>query len=303
MEAASVRPDSAFRKEGRSTAPWHFIDICLKDRRTDLPLRCPAGNCVTSKIDEYAKRMKDKTYDRWGATRDLAFLIHFVGDLHQPLHTANDADRGGNCVIVDSEPRAKNLHYAWDTTIVRRLEHGIDSGRPDTTARRLEQTYASEKALDTWIPGRTDDIAWESNQVARSDIYVALKIPVEPCDPPAALCSNEPEVRLSTAYMDHAAAVASHQLAKAGFRLASLLNEIWTKPVGPNDVTRATNSAPGQVLSSKTGAGQIVGNRRSKIYAWPGCGSYNRMAPENRIVFSSRDAAEQGGYRAARNCT
>jgi hypothetical protein len=302
METASIRPDSEFRKEDRSTAPWHFIDICLRDRRVGVPARCPGGNCVTGKIDEYSKRLRQKNYDSWGAAGDLAFLIHFVGDIHQPLHAANDADVGGNCVKVDSHPRARNLHDAWDTTIVRRLEHSIDSGRPDTTARRLEQIYASEKAFDVWIPGDTDDIAWESNQIARSDIYAALRIPVEPCDPPAAMCHDEPEVDLDSAYMDHADDVAGHQLAKAGFRLASLLNEIWTQPVGPNDVTAATNSAPGQVLSSKTVVGQIVGNRSSKIYAWPGCGSYDRMAPANRVVFPSRDAAELAGYRAARNC-
>ncbi len=165
--------------------------------------------------------------------------------------------------------------------------------------RKLEQTYAGEKAFDTWTPGHTDDIAWESNQIARSDIYAALQIPVEPCDPPAALCSHEPEVSLNSAYMDHANVIAGHQLAKAGFRLANLLNEIWVQPVGPNDLTRAENSAPGQVLSSKTVAGQIVGNRRSKIYAWPRCGSYDRMAPQNRVVFPSRNAAEQAGYRVA----
>ena len=285
MEAASIRPDWEFREEYPSTAPWHFVDICLKDRRADLPLRCPGGNCVTGKVDEYSRRLKEGNYDRWGAAGDLAFLIHFVGDLHQPLHTANDADEGGNCIKVDSQPRAKNLHYAWDTTFVRRLESSIDSGRPETTARRLEQTYANEKALDAWIPGHTDDIAWESDQVARSDIYAALNIPVEPCDPPAALCSNEPEVSLSPAYMDHAATVAGHQLAKAGFRLASLLNEIWTQPVGPNDATRAVNSASDQDLSSKTVVGQIAGNGRSKIYAWPGCGSSDRMAPKNRVCF------------------
>lgn len=79
--------------------------------------------------------------------------------------------------------------------------------------------------------------------------------------------------------------------------LASLLNEIWVQPVGPNDVPRAEKSAPGQVFSSKTVTGQIVGNRRSKIYAWPGCGSYDTMAPQNRVVFSSRPAAEQAGCR------
>ena len=81
--------------------------------------------------------------------------------------------------------------------------------------------------------------------------------------------------------------IAGHQLAKAGFRLASLLNEIWTQPVRPNDATGATNSAPRSASSIETAIGQIVGNRRSKIYAWPGCGTYDKMAPENRVLFPS----------------
>jgi hypothetical protein len=263
---------------------------------------------VTGKIDEYSKRLKESNYDRWGAAGDLAFLIHFVGDIHQPLHAANDADRGGNCVTVDSNTRAKDLHEVWDTTVVRRLEYSIDSGRPRTTAHKLEQTYAAESKTDSWIPA--GDIAWESNQLARSDIYAALHIPIEPCQPTADVCRNPlgHAVELDSSYLDHADAVAGHQLAKAGFRLASLLNEIWTQPAGPNDAPRGSkaNSAPVQVLSSKTVAvaGQIVfvGNRRSKIYAWPGCGTYDKMAPENRVVFASREAAEQEGYRAARNC-
>ncbi|MGH7813395.1 MAG: phospholipase D family protein [Candidatus Binataceae bacterium] len=50
------------------------------------------------------------------------------------------------------------------------------------------------------------------------------------------------------------------------------------------------------------GSGPIVGNRHSKIFAWPGCGSYDRMSPENRVIFASRKAAEAAGFRAARNC-
>src|ERR1700693_2730136 len=53
MEAASLRPDIEFREEDKSTAPWHFIDICLQDRRADIPARCPRGDCVTAKIDKY----------------------------------------------------------------------------------------------------------------------------------------------------------------------------------------------------------------------------------------------------------
>ncbi|MGO8803085.1 S1/P1 nuclease, partial [Candidatus Binatus sp.] len=163
MEAASIRPDFEFRDEDPLTKPWHFIDICLQDRRADVAARCPGGNCVTGKINEYSKRLKEGSYDRWGAAGDLAFLIHFVGDVHQPLHAANDEDRGANCVTVDSNTRAKNLHEVWDTTIVRRLEDSIDSGRPETTAHKLERTYAPEKEADSWIAA--DDVAWESNQL------------------------------------------------------------------------------------------------------------------------------------------
>jgi hypothetical protein len=60
---------------------------------------------------------------------------------------------------------------------------------------------------------------------------MALGIPVEPCEPPAGLCSHEPEVELSPGYLDRASIIAGHQVAKAGFGLASLLNEIWPQPV------------------------------------------------------------------------
>jgi nuclease S1 len=310
MEKASMRPDFEFRDEYPSTAPWHFINICLQDRRSDVASRCHGGNCVTAKIDEYSKRMKDAKYDRFGADGDLAFLIHFVGDIHQPLHAANDADKGGNCVKVDSHSQATDLHAVWDTTVVRRLERSIDSSRFDTTARKLEKIYVAEKESDSWISA--DDIAWESVQLARAGIYTPLQIPVEPCEPAVDTCTNAPRgtFELSSAYLDHADDVAGHQLAKAGFRLASLLNNIWLQPINSSDSgnqaasanpsASSLSAAPGAVISVAPGA--IIGNRRSKIYAWPGCGTYDRMSPENRVVFPTREAAEQAGYRAALNC-
>jgi hypothetical protein len=92
MAAASIRPDTEFREVDRATAPSHYVDICLQDSERGVPARCPQGNCATAKIDEYARRLRDSDYDKWGAAGDLAFLIHFVGDLHQPLHAATNAD-------------------------------------------------------------------------------------------------------------------------------------------------------------------------------------------------------------------
>ena len=134
MEAASIRPDTEFREEDKSTAAWHFIDICLQDRRADVPARCPGGNCVTGKIDEYSKRLKDSQYDRWGAKGDLAFLIHFVGDIHQPLHAANDADRGGNCVPVDSRSRRNqsSRDLGHHRRARSRIQHRFRKARDDS---------------------------------------------------------------------------------------------------------------------------------------------------------------------------
>ena len=78
MAAASIRRDTEFR-EDKATRPWHFIDICLQDKQADIPARCPQGNCVTAKIDDFMQRLRDGHYDQWGAAGDLAFLIHLVG--------------------------------------------------------------------------------------------------------------------------------------------------------------------------------------------------------------------------------
>ena len=153
MAAASIRPDTEFREEDRSTAPWHYIDICLQDKQTDLRARCSQGNCVTAKIDEYARRLRDGNYDKWGAAGDLAFLIHFVGDIHQPLHTTTNADRGGTCQQVNVAPAEKNLHYAWDDAVVVVLENELGTTDAEATAHKLEALYPETNDLKTWRPG------------------------------------------------------------------------------------------------------------------------------------------------------
>jgi S1/P1 Nuclease len=115
-----------------------FHDICLQDKESNVPARCPQGNCVTAKIDEYARRLHDGDYDKWGASGDLAFLIHFVGDIHQPLHTTTNADRGGTCQRVNVAPAQENLHYAWDDAVVALLEKQLGTSDPGATARKLE---------------------------------------------------------------------------------------------------------------------------------------------------------------------
>jgi hypothetical protein len=228
MAAASIRPDTEFREEDRATAAWHYIDICLQDSETDLPGRCPLGNCVTAKIDEYASRLRDRDYDKWGAAGDLAFLIHFVGDIHQPLHTATNADRGGTCQQVNVAPPEENLHYAWDDSVVAVLEKQLGTTEPEATARKLEALYPAAGDLATWKPGESEQIAWESHQLAETDVYRALGIPERPCTLHSCDAATSTPLTLSPTYMEREGQVAGRQLAKAGYRLAGLLNQTWS---------------------------------------------------------------------------
>jgi S1/P1 Nuclease len=103
---------------------------------------------VTAKIDEYAHRLRDGNYDKWGAAGDLAFLIHFIGDVHQPLHTTTNADRGGTCQEVNVAPAEENLHYAWDDAVVAVLEKQLGTRDPEATARKLASQIHDRVALE-----------------------------------------------------------------------------------------------------------------------------------------------------------
>jgi hypothetical protein len=234
MAAVSNRPDNEFRQEDRSTAAWHFIDICMQDNQTELGARCPGGNCVTAKIDEYAWRLRRQDYDKWGAAGDLAFLIHFVGDIHQPLHAANNADRGGTCQAVNVEPAEENLHYAWDDAVVVNLEQQLGTHVPQATARKLEAHYPERADSFTWQRGTSQQIAWETHELADRDVYGALGIPERPCEMQTCDPATRTAITLSPAYMKRAGDIAGHQLAKAGYRLAVLLNQIWPSAVPPH---------------------------------------------------------------------
>jgi hypothetical protein len=224
MAAASIRPDTEFRADP-STHPWHYIALCLQDTRSDLHARCPGGNCVTAKIDEYTRRLKDRDYDHWGAASDLAFLIHFVGDVHQPLHAAGNSDRGGTCQPVEVTPPEENLHFAWDDAVVVELEHQLGTHSPRATATALERIHPRSKVPAK--PASAEQMAWESHELAKTDVYGALHIPERPCSPAACQSATPGKVVMSDAYMKREARVAGTRLAQAGYRLAAILNGIW----------------------------------------------------------------------------
>jgi hypothetical protein len=95
LEAVASWADE-YRHDHRETAPWHFIDIPLADSRMDQARECPNGQCVIAQTEHFLSVLRDPSADRAKKTEALRFVIHFFGDIHQPLHDQDNGDKGGN---------------------------------------------------------------------------------------------------------------------------------------------------------------------------------------------------------------
>ena len=100
-----------YRRDHRETGPWHYIDIPLADSRIDIVHECPDGQCVIAQTERFLTVLKDPRADKAAKAEALKFVVHFVGDLHQPLHDEDNSDKGGNerHVIFDGKASPRLL--------------------------------------------------------------------------------------------------------------------------------------------------------------------------------------------------
>jgi hypothetical protein len=230
-----------------NTGPWHFIDIPRGAPETSINEYCPpATGCVTSALTEQLAILRDVSAMPQARADALRYIIHFVGDIHQPLHDSTNNDRGGNCVPVaffDHSPRETNttfenynpnLHEVWDVEIIERFLNG---GFPQQAAQDLDRKFHARESAWQSRPANFTSWAWESHQLAERTTYGKLpaKIAIEP-PRPVESCADDDHVstrmlhlneNLMDDYQNAAAPVVQQQLVKAGVRLAALLNSIW----------------------------------------------------------------------------
>jgi hypothetical protein len=224
---ASIWADQT--KSQTHTAAWHFIDLALQDKEHDIPERCKGDNCLTARIPFFANTLKNHPNDsEWSELDALRYLVHFIGDVHQPLHDATDADEGGNCETVNPPiNEAKNIHAVWDGGIVRAMNKSEAEITADVTAdiKAMHQRQREKVAR-----GSADDWAWEGHELAVKLVYHKLHIPIEAADFPHA-CSDAPadiwsfKAPIDYLYIDSMKPVVQEQLTKASIRLARVLNE------------------------------------------------------------------------------
>lgn len=229
LATASIWADQT--KGETKTGEWHYIDLTLDDHKDDWPKRCPDDNCLPARITYFETLLKEHPTEanpRWTDLESLRFLVHFVGDSVQPLHTITDADAGGNCEKVDPPfEKAKNVHALWDGGLVGAM-HESDAVLAQNLEARIKTMSPRERRR--LAKGTVMDWVWESHQLARKDIYRDLHIP-DVGDAMPKGCPNAPAgirdftVKPNRAYVGSMEPVVRLQLIKGGLRLARVLNE------------------------------------------------------------------------------
>src|ERR1700744_163682 len=195
------------RADRPDTVAWHFVNIEIGSRGYDPRRDCARDDCVVGQIARDVAVLRDPHASHEARLDALRFLIHFVGDLHQPLHAADRHDKGGNGFAVLEGRRRSNLQRVWDQDVVEAL--GPDAM---TVAADIEANVSAQDKAKI-IVGTPADWANESFQVAAREIYARL-----PGPGPA---------RLPRDYTARERAAVRQQLLRAGLRLAATLNAIY----------------------------------------------------------------------------
>lgn len=234
------------KRAAGDTADWHFIDIPLTvhadaAHQKDAMKWCealPSGKpgCIISALEYELAILRNKRQPPAARADALRYTIHFMGDLTQPLHTVDH--RGGNCTSIRffSEAKPENLHAIWDTALVRR---DIETRRSTQSQYAQFVDDAFSRDWPVWGKSKVDILAWtwESHAFASTVVYGELKPPI-PAAPPAELkdqaaCNVERDavaalhISIGDEYASRALPVIREQMARAGYRLAGLLNETF----------------------------------------------------------------------------
>jgi hypothetical protein len=209
-----------------SIKPLHFIDTPFSDDGTALP-SVPTPNIVNA-LQDQLNTLKTSTDDNERAMA-LRFVIHFVGDVHQPLHCATrvskanpEGDRGGNLVSIkikgaNGKLKKTNLHSYWDGGLGAFPPTGPNFSPPSLTsvAAAAKKAVAGNPDTDPGLklddPTNFQSWADESFELAKDDAYKGMKNGSQP----------------STAYRTNGVKVARKRVTWGGYRLAALLNSIW----------------------------------------------------------------------------
>ncbi|MFC5284403.1 S1/P1 nuclease [Pedobacter alpinus] len=192
-------------KEFSYTAPWHYINLKqgLNYQEYVVALKADTGANVYNALLKMEKQLKDAKSSREEKVFALKFIIHLIGDLHQPFHVGRGEDKGGNDIKVKFRGRETNIHALWDSGLVE--YNGFSFTEMATAFDNV-----SEEKIKQW---QNDDVTvwlFESYQIATL-LY-------------AEAAENSD---FDYTYYPNHSEIYKERMQKAGIRLAGYLNKIY----------------------------------------------------------------------------
>ena len=182
---------------------WHFVNFNFGQKYGET---APSNEGdVVAAIKTCEELIKNPNTSDEDKAFHLKLLVHFVGDLHQPLHVGREADKGGNDIKLKWFGQNSNLHRVWD-------EDMIDHFGMSYTELAQDLPYKTKNEISEIKTGNPIDWMYESQKLAENEIYPSVK----------------PDENLSYRYQYQYFKIAKSQMQKAGYRLAKILDEVMS---------------------------------------------------------------------------
>jgi S1/P1 Nuclease len=227
--ADSVRSLPAYKQTG----PWHYINLPLGlnydafKSRVENMLEANVYSALVAQM----QLITDNTVSRERKVDALKFIVHFVGDLHQPMHVSRSADKGGNTIQLNYDGQGTNLHAVWDSKL-------IDHTGLDYQQLAAKYDNAPPAQIRQWQSDPVVKWMWESYQIT-GQLYAEV--------------DSMHDRSIGQAYYDAHIATVGLRLEQAGVRLAGLLNVLFRNgpvAVGPPDPAVASGAGVTAVASA-----------------------------------------------------
>ena len=218
LKSESIEDVSTWADEHRTaiTAPLHFLNLPLGLSHSQfVKAVTESTDNVYTAILEDETILKSRTSSREQKSEALKFLIHLVGDAHQPMHISRKEDKGGNTIQLRFEDKGTNLHSLWDSKL-------IDHENLTESQIASECDLASRSQIKRWQADDPMEWIWESYKIS-SRLYAEIK----------------PGQDINEAYYKKYIKVIHKRIDQAGIRLAGELNKLFS------DETLLTNDDKG----------------------------------------------------------
>ncbi|MEJ5995823.1 S1/P1 nuclease [Pedobacter sp. Du54] len=206
-EACTWADDARREPQYANTANWHFLNLPLGLNYEDFQkyIDTLKSENVYSELINQEKILTNNNSTKQQKINALKFMMHFVGDLHQPMHISREEDKGGSTIQVNYNGKGTNLHSLWDTRMLEK--EGLSAA-----LLAIKFDTISETDIKQWQKDPVMVWMWESYQIS-TVLYAEI-----------AQMNNK---TIDDTYYQKHMPIVQKRMQQAAIRLAGILNKIY----------------------------------------------------------------------------